>query len=320
MNGFRSLASRTPSSLTAHLTQTAKTPHTAVYRRISSQARGLGIRSAPSQSPNSLAAPTALRSQFLPHNFLDHASLYSRNFHHASRLEAKKKSPVAEKAEPSSESAKKPAEESESSEKTKEEKTAEEEGKDQKEGKKEKKDEPPPPPFGDKSPWQAFKETLQTELKSSEWTESTKALAGEVDKFSESERVRKLREAAASGSNVVADTTSKVFKTTAGAVGKGAAWTWETPAVKAARKSANATGKVMAEVTRPIRESEGFKTIKNVIDDGSSSKYGGWVEKEERRKARELRELREGGGVAAAKKEEPAQEDPKYVSYSRAKF
>lgn len=252
--------------------------------------------------------------------------IYSRNFHHGPPLaKGKQKAAVeeaADKQKPAAEgeaSSQSPTEESkESGEESKageqEQKT---EGEEETKGKKkeEKKEEPPPPPpNGDKSPWQVFKETLQTEIKESkEWNDSTKALAGEVDKFAESERVRKLREAAAAGSNVVADTTSKVFKTTAGAVGKGAAWTWETPAVKVARKSANATGKIMAEVTRPIRESESFKTVKNVIDDGSSSKYGGWVEKEERRKARERRELEENGGVVG-KKAEPAEEDPKYVS------
>lgn len=251
-------------------------------------------------------------------------AIYSRSFHHASPLA--KETPISEQTEPASHS----AEKAESREKAKDEAAKDEEAKDEEnkdentEGQEErehKKDEkkeepPPPPPNGDKSPWQVFVDTLQSEFKASkEWNDSTKALAGEVDKFAENERVRKLREAAASGSNVVADTTSKVLKSTAGAVGKGAAWTWETPAVKVARKSANATGKIMADVTRPIRESEGFKTVKNVIDDGSSSKYGGWVEKEERRKARELRELKENGGVPG-KKVEPAVEDPKYVFFN----
>ncbi len=46
-----------------------------------------------------------------------------------------------------------------------------------------------------------------------------------------------------------------------------------------------------------MRETQIYKTavggVKDVVDDGSSSRYGGWVEKEERRKQRELRELKE---------------------------
>ncbi|MDA4133871.1 MAG: hypothetical protein OK454_12225, partial [Thaumarchaeota archaeon] len=42
--------------------------------------------------------------------------------------------------------------------------------------------------------------------------------------------------------------------------------------------------------TKPIRDTEAYKNVKNVIDDGSSSRYGGWVEKEERKRQRELRE------------------------------
>jgi import inner membrane translocase subunit TIM44 len=39
-----------------------------------------------------------------------------------------------------------------------------------------------------------------------------------------------------------------------------------------------------------VRETEAYKSVKEAIDDGSSSRYGGWVEKEERRRQRQLRE------------------------------
>ncbi|EDO04005.1 hypothetical protein SS1G_06487 [Sclerotinia sclerotiorum 1980 UF-70] len=105
----------------------------------------------------------------------------------------------------------------------------------------------------------------------------------------------------------VSSTTGKVLKTTAGAVGKGAAWTWETPVVKGVRTTVNATANVLDKATQPIRQTEAYKNVKNVIDDGSSSRYGGWVEKEERRKARELRELEEG---TTGKSKEVPVEDP----------
>jgi import inner membrane translocase subunit TIM44 len=159
------------------------------------------------------------------------------------------------------------------------------------EGDKEKKEDlPPPPPHGDKTPWQVFMETMQSEFKQSkEWEESTKALADGAHQFTESESVQRARKAYEATSGAVSSTAGKVFKSTATAVGKGAAWTWETPVMKGVRKGANATGEVLDKATKPIRETEAYKNVKDVIDDGSSSRYGGWVEKEERRKRRELR-------------------------------
>jgi mitochondrial import inner membrane translocase subunit TIM44 len=63
-------------------------------------------------------------------------------------------------------------------------------------------------------------------------------------------------------------------------------------------------------VTRPVRKSKAFQAVKETVDDGSSSRYGGWVEKEERRRRRELRELNELQRVGG-KKTEVLEEDPK---------
>jgi import inner membrane translocase subunit TIM44 len=163
---------------------------------------------------------------------------------------------------------------------------------------------PPPPPHGDKTPWQVFTETLQSEFQASkEWKESTKALSAGAQQFTESESVRKAREAYSATTGAVSSTTGKVIKSTAGVVGKGAAWTWSTPVVKAARTGVNATASAVEKGTRPLRETETFKNIKDVIDDGSSSRYGGWTEKAERKKRRELRELQENGGTSRTKSE-----------------
>ncbi|KAK0618434.1 hypothetical protein B0T17DRAFT_495641 [Bombardia bombarda] len=163
------------------------------------------------------------------------------------------------------------------------------EGEQKSEGKKE--EAPPPPPHGDKTPWQVFMDTMQTEFKQSkEWNESTKALASSAHEFTESESVRKARQAYEATTGAVSSTASTVVKTTAGAIGKGASWTWETPVMKGVRKGANITGEALDKATKPIRETEAYRNVKDVIDDGSSSRYGGWVEKEERRKKRELRE------------------------------
>jgi import inner membrane translocase subunit TIM44 len=177
--------------------------------------------------------------------------------------------------------------ESESKEQKEGEEKAEGEGKE----KEKKEDLPPPPPHGDKTPWQVFLDTMQTEFKQSkEWNESTKALASSANQFVESESVRKARQAYEATSGAVSSTAAKAVKTTAGAIGKGAVWTWETPVMKGVRKGANITGEVLDKATKPIRETEAYKNVKDVIDDGSSSRYGGWVDKEERRRRRELRE------------------------------
>lgn len=163
---------------------------------------------------------------------------------------------------------------------------------------------PPPPPHGDKTPWQVFTETLRSEFKASkEWNESTKQLSGSVQQFTESDAVRRAREA----SEAASKGTSQALKSTASAIGQGAAWTWETPVVQGIRKGVNATGRGIEKATRPIRETKVYKDVSEAVDDGSSSRYGGWTEKAERRKREEARRLRE----AQNPKQEPAVEDPK---------
>ena len=180
-------------------------------------------------------------------------------------------------------------------------------------------DPPPPPPHGDKTPWQVFTETLRSEFKASkEWNESTKALASSAHQFTENESVKRARAAYSAASGAATSTTSSAFRSTGKALGQGAAWTWDTPVVKGVRAGVTATGRGLEKATRPVRETEVYKTavggVKDVIDDGSSSRYGGWVEKEERRKQRELRELNEARTTGKfGKRVEKIEEDPKYV-------
>ena len=180
---------------------------------------------------------------------------------------------------------------------------------DSKEESKEKKDAPPPPPHGDKSPWQVFTETLRTEFKASkEWNDSTKQLASSAHQFTESEGVRKARAAYDATAGAATTKTASAIKNTGKALGQGAAWTWDTKVVQGIRQGVNATGRGIEQATRPVRETKAFQNIKEAVDDGSSSRYGGWIEKEERRKKRELRDLK--AGVRPVEKME---EDPKCV-------
>lgn len=176
---------------------------------------------------------------------------------------------------------------------------------------------PPPPPHGEKTPWQVFTETLRSEFEASkEWKDSTKAIASSANQFTESESVKRARAAYTAASGAASSTASSALRTTGRALGKGAAWTWETPVVKGVRAGVSATGQAIEKGTRPVRETEAYKKavgeVKDVIDDGSSSRYGGWTEKEERRRRRELRELSEDKASGrVGRRVEKVEEDPK---------
>ena len=159
-----------------------------------------------------------------------------------------------------------------------------------KQGKEEKKEQAPPPPHGDKSPWRVFTETLSSEFKASkEWNESTKQLSTSATQFTESEGVRKARAAYDATAGAATTKTTQAIKITATAIGSGASWAWDTKVVQGVRGGVNATGRAIEQTTRPVRETKAFKDLKEVVDDGSSSRYGGWVEKEERRQRKEAR-------------------------------
>ena len=182
-------------------------------------------------------------------------------------------------------------------------------GKDGKE-QKGKEEPPPPPPHGNKSPWQVFTETLQSEFQASkEWNESTKALSHSAHQFTENESVRKAREASSRAYGAATSVTGSALKGTGKVLGQSAAWTWDSAVVKGMRSGVNATGRGIDAATKPVRETRIYKSVKDVIDDGSSSRYGGWVEKEERRKKRELKELQESKEVSG-KRAEKMEEDP----------
>ena len=325
MNGLCQKAARSPAYVQLRFASAVQPAfgRTAAYRRLLNQSHTPDIKNhSPHLTPTYLVP---LRSHFLPEDvrlkFTSFRTVrtlhYSRKLGQETKETKETKESLKEKTteEPTSKTAesasKRPEAEAEATSEEEKSKSKTEEGEGKKEEKKE--DLPPPPPHGDKSPWQVFTETLQTEFKASkEWNESTKALASSAHQFTESESVKRARQAYEASTSAVSSTGAKVLKTTAGAVGKGAAAVWETPVVKGVRSTVNATGRVIEKGTRPIRETEAFQSVKNVIDDGSSSRYGGWVEKEERRKARERREAEEAAKSGRpGRSAEVLQEDPK---------
>jgi len=188
-------------------------------------------------------------------------------------------------------------------------------------GKKKKEDAAPPPPHGDKTPWQVFTDTLKSEFQASkEWNESTKQLSAGVNDFTQNPTVQKAKNTYTKVTDAATTTTAEALKTTGRAIGHGAAWTWDTTPVKGVRKVASVTGSGIEYVTRPVRQSKAFQAVKETVDDGSSSRYGGWIEKEERRKRRELRELNELQRTGGKRPEGPIEEDPEYVLSYRWHF
>lgn len=320
MSSFRSISrSVPPTSVSRAPTLNASSQpygRSPAFRRLLASRSLSFSHGASIKAPDTFAPLPALRSQFLPSTIRPAFPSQLRLLHNTSQRRQDVKSESKSESKAQTESAKAEAAAEEDQAKSQEE--PKEEGSEKKaeseEGEGEKKDEkkedlPPPPPHGDKTPWQVFMETMQTEFKASkEWNDSTKQLAQGATDFVESESVRRAREAYEKTTGAVSSTAGAVLKNTAGAVGKGAAWTWDTSVMKGVRKAANVTGEALDKSTKPIRDTEAFKSVKSVIDDGSSSRYGGWVDKEERKRQRELREQMEG-----FKKHEVIEEDPKYV-------
>ncbi|KAH6860731.1 hypothetical protein BKA58DRAFT_367783 [Alternaria rosae] len=296
----------------------------AAYRRISTLPRTSQVSSTRTSLPSTstLSSQRFLRSEFLPQDVLFRtSSAYARHFSSRPALneQAQKQKDVKDQEPDTTKSTASEGSTSEQAaddqakkegEEAKEKKEGEEEAGEQKEGeegqKKEKKDAPPPPPHGDKTPWQVFTETLKQEFQASkDWNEGTKQLGGALHDFQQNPNVQKAGQI----SEAAKTKTTEALKATASAVGHGAAWTWDTMPVKGVRAAARVTGSGLEYATRPVRQTKAFQAVKETIDDGSSSRYGGWVEKEERRKRRELRELNElqrTGGKSLG----PMEEDP----------
>ncbi|KAF2223043.1 hypothetical protein BDZ85DRAFT_319336 [Elsinoe ampelina] len=165
------------------------------------------------------------------------------------------------------------------------------------------------PKHGNKTPWQVFTETMQSEFKQSkEWNEGTKQLGGTIHDFTQNPNVQRAKGVYTKVTDEAATVGGAAIKTTATAIGKSAAWTWDTSVVKGLRTGATAVGSGLEKATRPVRQTEAYKNVKDVIDDGSSSRYGGWVEKEERRKKREEKELKDA--ISGKRRPEKLEEDP----------
>ncbi|AOA64298.1 TIM23 complex subunit [Komagataella phaffii CBS 7435] len=140
---------------------------------------------------------------------------------------------------------------------------------------------------GPKSPMQVFFETFKNEWKKSDELKSNiKALQDETGRMAESEAFQKAKEAydkAQKGSSFA----GKAVKKTAETVGNAAVKAWDSPVGKVTRKTVKTTAEVVDKSFEPVRKTALYKEVSEVIDDGSSTRYGGFETKEQRRLRRE---------------------------------
>lgn len=147
------------------------------------------------------------------------------------------------------------------------------------------------------SPMKVFFDTFRQEVKkSAELKENIKALQDESGRMAESEAFKRAKEAyakAQKGSSAA----GVVVKKTAGAVGDVAQKAWESPVGKGVRTTVRVSAEAADKAFEPVRKTQIYKDVSEVIDDGSSTAYGGFLTKEQRQALRQKeleRRLKEG--------------------------
>ena len=160
-------------------------------------------------------------------------------------------------------------------------------------------------PNDPRSPLSIFRETFKKEWqKSAELQDNIKALQDASGRLGESEAYKKAREAylkAQKGSTIV----GKTLKKTGEAVEDMAIKAWDSEIGKTTRKAAVKTAQKIDETLEPVRQTKIYKDVSEVIDDGSSSSYGGFITKEERRQKR-AKALATGERIRAVKSNDEA--------------
>ncbi|CEP60620.1 protein translocase subunit TIM44 LALA0_S01e15126g [Lachancea lanzarotensis] len=134
-----------------------------------------------------------------------------------------------------------------------------------------------------RSPLQIFRETFKQEWKKSqELQDNIKALQDASGKIGDSEAYKRAREAyvgAQKGSTIV----GKAFKKTGDAVEKVASNAWDSEIGKSTRTAVNKTAAKLDESFEPVRKTQVYKDMSEVMDSENSSRYGGFASKEQRR-------------------------------------
>lgn len=152
-------------------------------------------------------------------------------------------------------------------------------------------------PPSSNSPLKVFFDTFKQEVKkSSELKENIKALQDESGRMAESEAFKRAKEAYARAQKG-RSAAGKAVKKTADVVGGAAYKAWESPVGKGVRTTVKVSADVADKAFEPVRKTKIYQDVSEVIDDGSSNMYGGFLTKEQRQALREkelARKLKEG--------------------------
>ncbi|VEU21882.1 DEKNAAC102838 [Brettanomyces naardenensis] len=148
------------------------------------------------------------------------------------------------------------------------------------------------------SPMKVFVDTFKKEWKkSAELDNQIKQLKSATDEIGESEAFKRAREAyskAQEGSGSIAKTAAKAAE----AVGDAATKAWDSPVGKGVRKTVEVTADAADKVMEPVRQTQTYKDVKEVFNEGSSA-YGLYESKEERLQRRERAKSKEPKSVKA---------------------
>lgn len=149
------------------------------------------------------------------------------------------------------------------------------------------------------SPMKVFFDTFRKEVrKSNELKENIKALQDETGRLGESDAFKRAKEAydrAQKGRSAAGKVAGKAAEN----LGEAAYKAWESELGKGVRTGVKAGAKVADKAFEPVRNTKVYKDVSEVIDDGASTSYGGFLTKEQREKLRqkELQERLKNGKV-----------------------
>lgn len=161
------------------------------------------------------------------------------------------------------------------------------------------------------SPLKVFFDTFRTEVKkSNELKENIKALQDETGRLGESDAFKRAKEAydkAQKGSSAAGRVAGKAAESFGGAAYKA----WESDVGKGVRHSVKTGADAADKAWDPVRQTRVYKDVSDVLDDGSSTSYGGFLTKEQRQKLRqkELQERLKSGKVWRPSKEDGEEEN-----------
>ncbi|KAF9006086.1 hypothetical protein BDQ17DRAFT_1303617 [Cyathus striatus] len=164
-----------------------------------------------------------------------------------------------------------------------------------------------------KSPFQTFVDVLKEELrKNRELQDNVKQLQGDVDKFQDSEALKKARaayERARLASSIkenpklraAAEELKKTGVKVGDAVSEALRTMEESEVMRAISRASAAVSSTIEKSTEPIRNTAAYKalseTLIDALDDSGSAKHAGFEEKEERRLRRQKRLEKAGRGA-----------------------